>query len=72
MGTDITSKVPVPAEFPTENERKAAEKALEYMGLTPGTPMSEIDRSIMCLSVLAQTDVLKIFAQPPEIAKAIK
>ncbi|SEM77651.1 3-isopropylmalate dehydratase large subunit [Paenibacillus sp. OV219] len=43
MGTDITAKVPVPAELPTENERKAAEKALEYMGLTPGTPMNEID-----------------------------
>jgi 3-isopropylmalate/(R)-2-methylmalate dehydratase large subunit len=43
MGTDITSKVPNPAEMATENERKAAEKALEYMGLTPGTPMSEID-----------------------------
>ncbi|WP_020616615.1 3-isopropylmalate dehydratase large subunit [Paenibacillus daejeonensis] len=43
MGTDITSAVPVPAELPTENERKAAEKALEYMGLTPGTPMTEID-----------------------------
>ncbi|REE88602.1 3-isopropylmalate/(R)-2-methylmalate dehydratase large subunit [Paenibacillus taihuensis] len=43
MGTDITANVPVPAELPTENERKAAEKALEYMGLTPGTPMSEID-----------------------------
>jgi len=42
MGTDITSTVPVPSELPTENERKAAEKALEYMGLTPGTPMSEI------------------------------
>ncbi|QAY66111.1 3-isopropylmalate dehydratase large subunit [Paenibacillus protaetiae] len=43
MGTDITSKVPVPSELPTENERKAAEKALEYMDLKPGTPMNEID-----------------------------
>ncbi|WP_159884053.1 3-isopropylmalate dehydratase large subunit [Paenibacillus puerhi] len=42
MGTDITSSVPNPADFTTENERKAAEKAIEYMGLTPGTPMSEI------------------------------
>ncbi|WP_136606104.1 3-isopropylmalate dehydratase large subunit [Paenibacillus dokdonensis] len=42
MGTDITSKVPVPSELPTENERKAAEKAIEYMGLVPGTPMNEI------------------------------
>ncbi|SDC76074.1 3-isopropylmalate/(R)-2-methylmalate dehydratase large subunit [Paenibacillus sp. UNCCL117] len=43
MGTDITSAVPNPADFTTENERKAAEKAIEYMGLTPGTPMSEIE-----------------------------
>lgn len=42
MGTDITATVPDPASFATENERKAAEKALEYMGLTPGTNMSEI------------------------------
>jgi 3-isopropylmalate/(R)-2-methylmalate dehydratase large subunit len=43
MGTDITSKVPVPSELPTENERKAAENALEYMDLKPGTPMTEIE-----------------------------
>ncbi|MFB5675623.1 3-isopropylmalate dehydratase large subunit [Paenibacillus terreus] len=43
MGTDITAKVPNPAEMTTENERKAAEKALEYMGLTPGTPMTDIE-----------------------------
>ena len=42
MGTDITSSVPNPADLPTENERKAAEKALEYMDLKPGTPMAEI------------------------------
>ncbi len=42
MGTDITSAVPDPKSFATENERKAAEKALEYMDLKPGTPMSEI------------------------------
>jgi 3-isopropylmalate/(R)-2-methylmalate dehydratase large subunit len=42
MGTDITQCVPDPDSFPTENERKAARKALEYMGLVPGTPMTEI------------------------------
>ena len=42
MGMDVTGKVPHPDDFPTENERKAAQKALEYMGLTPGTPMTEI------------------------------
>lgn len=43
MGTDITNVVPNPADFTTENERKAAEKALEYMDLKPGTPMTEIE-----------------------------
>lgn len=42
MGTSIEAAVPNPADFETENERKAAEKALEYMGLTPGTPMKDI------------------------------
>ncbi|GGF89207.1 3-isopropylmalate dehydratase large subunit [Paenibacillus abyssi] len=42
MGTDITSAVPDPASMPTENERKAAEKALEYMDLKPGTLMTDI------------------------------
>lgn len=42
MGTDISATVPNPQDFATENERKAAEKAIEYMGLEPGTPMTEI------------------------------
>jgi len=42
MGTDVTSVVPDPDSFPTENERKAARKALEYMGLTPGTRITDI------------------------------
>ncbi len=43
MGTDITAAVPNPAEMSTENERKAAEKALEYMDLHPGTAMTDIE-----------------------------
>src|SRR5690606_22218516 len=42
MGTNIEATVPNPAEMATENERKAAEKALEYMDLKPGTPMTDI------------------------------
>jgi 3-isopropylmalate/(R)-2-methylmalate dehydratase large subunit len=42
MGTGVTATVPNPQDFTTENERKAAEKALEYMGLTPGTPMTNL------------------------------
>ncbi|RKP56999.1 3-isopropylmalate dehydratase large subunit [Cohnella endophytica] len=43
MGTGITSTVPVPESLPTENERKAATSALEYMDLKPGTPMTDIE-----------------------------
>lgn len=42
MGTDITQVVPDPESFPTETERKSARLALKYMGLTPGTPIKEI------------------------------
>jgi 3-isopropylmalate/(R)-2-methylmalate dehydratase large subunit len=42
MGTNVLAYVPHPQDFNSENERKAAEKALEYMGLTPGTRMTEI------------------------------
>lgn len=42
MVTDITSNVPDPEAMPTENDRKATWRALEYMGLTPGTPLQEV------------------------------
>jgi 3-isopropylmalate/(R)-2-methylmalate dehydratase large subunit len=42
MVSDITGRVPDPARFPTENEREAATRALEYMGLKPGTPLEGI------------------------------
>ncbi|MDX6717379.1 MAG: 3-isopropylmalate/(R)-2-methylmalate dehydratase large subunit, partial [Baekduia sp.] len=34
--------VPDPASLPVGNERDAAARALEYMGLTAGTPMREV------------------------------
>jgi 3-isopropylmalate/(R)-2-methylmalate dehydratase large subunit len=42
MGANITDRVPHPDQLPSENERKAAQRALEYMGLEPGTPIEEI------------------------------
>jgi 3-isopropylmalate/(R)-2-methylmalate dehydratase large subunit len=38
----ITERVPDPAAEPNESRRRAMERALEYMGLTPGTPLAEI------------------------------
>jgi 3-isopropylmalate/(R)-2-methylmalate dehydratase large subunit len=40
--TSITSKVPVPADIPDENKRRAAERSLQYMGLTGGEKMTDI------------------------------
>jgi len=42
QGTDIGGRVPDPADFADPTERKAAAAALDYMGLKPGTPMTEI------------------------------
>ncbi|HEV8509644.1 MAG TPA: 3-isopropylmalate dehydratase large subunit [Gemmatimonadales bacterium] len=42
MVAGITARVPNPADLPTEDERRAAERALEYMGLVPGTPLAGI------------------------------
>jgi len=42
MVTDITSRVPAPGSFADPVERKAAEQALAYMGLRPGTPIKDI------------------------------
>lgn len=38
----VTGKVPDPADFADPVERKAAEDALRYMALEPGTPLTEI------------------------------
>ncbi|OLC98922.1 MAG: isopropylmalate isomerase [Gemmatimonadetes bacterium 13_1_40CM_3_70_8] len=46
MVAGVTGAVPDPADFPTDDERRAVSRALEYMGLAPGTPLAglPIDR----------------------------
>lgn len=39
---DVTGCVPDPASFTEETKARAAERALQYMGLQPGTPIQEI------------------------------
>jgi len=39
----VTAKVPNPSEIKDESDRKTAERALEYMGLTPGVPLTSVD-----------------------------
>jgi 3-isopropylmalate/(R)-2-methylmalate dehydratase large subunit len=38
----IGGRVPDPQDFADESKRIAARKSLDYMGLTPGTPISEV------------------------------
>ena len=42
QGVPLSASVPVPGEIEDANEKVAAERALEYMGLTAGTPMRDI------------------------------
>src|SRR5580704_11171105 len=38
----ITARVPDPAAFDNADRRDAARRALDYMGLTPGTPLADV------------------------------
>ena len=42
QGLPLSASVPDPSSFDTEGERSSAERALEYMALTPGTPLRQI------------------------------
>ena len=42
QGLPLNASVPNPAQMTDEQERIAAERALEYMGLTAGTPLKNI------------------------------
>jgi 3-isopropylmalate/(R)-2-methylmalate dehydratase large subunit len=42
MVLPVTERVPAPEDFATAAEREEAERALEYMALTPGTPIEQI------------------------------
>ncbi|HEX5533118.1 MAG TPA: 3-isopropylmalate dehydratase large subunit [Actinomycetales bacterium] len=42
QGLPLSAAVPAPEDFDDENARHAAERALEYMDLRPGTPLRDI------------------------------
>jgi 3-isopropylmalate/(R)-2-methylmalate dehydratase large subunit len=45
--TAITGAVPNPADIYDENKRASMQRALEYMGLTPGTKMTDIPLDVV-------------------------
>ena len=42
QGIPLASSVPSPDDFTDPDERAAAQRALEYMGLAPGTPLRDV------------------------------
>src|SRR5262249_56595580 len=43
MVTSVNARVPDPHDFKDPNDQKATESALKYMGLKPGTPITDIN-----------------------------
>ena len=43
MVLDIGANIPDPNEIENSDEKRATSRALEYMGLTPGTPIDQIE-----------------------------
>jgi 3-isopropylmalate/(R)-2-methylmalate dehydratase large subunit len=77
MVTDVTGRVPDPAALSDAAERSAAERALEYMALEPGTPIQDIplDRVFIGSCTNSRLEDLRLAASVldgKKIAKTIK
>ncbi|HKT57711.1 MAG TPA: 3-isopropylmalate dehydratase large subunit [Microbacterium sp.] len=64
QGVSLSQSVPQPSEFADPNARAAAERALEYMDLTPGTAMKDIhvDAVFMGSCTNSRIEDLRAFA----------
>ena len=72
MVTDVTGRVPDPADMETTDEKTATEHALTYMDLKPGTPITEIAVDRVFIGSCTNSRISDLRVAAAEVAKGRK